>query len=181
MTGLVQTVITYEYDPLNRLTAADYSNGDYYHYTYDAVGNRLTQTSSALGLPSTVEYVYDDANRLTSVNGVTYTWDANGNLLNDGVNTYSYNTANQLKTMTGSSIAASYSYNGLGDRLQEIANGQTTTFAMDYSTGLTQVLNDGTSNYIYGNDRIAQTQERDNGILPRGCLRISATDDKCYR
>jgi hypothetical protein len=31
-------------------------------------------------------YVYDDANRLTSLNGVTYTWDNNGNLLNDGVN-----------------------------------------------------------------------------------------------
>ena len=31
------------------------------------------------GLPSTTTYLYDDANRLTSVNGVTYTWDANGN------------------------------------------------------------------------------------------------------
>ncbi len=40
--------------------------------------------------------------------------------------------------------------------MQEILNGQTTTFAMDYNTGLTQVLNDGTNNYIYGNDRIAQ-------------------------
>jgi len=28
------------------------------------------------------------ANRLTDVGGVTYTWDNNGNLLNDGVNTY---------------------------------------------------------------------------------------------
>ncbi len=40
-------------DDLYRITAADYSTGDYYHYTYDAVGNRLTQTSSVLGLPST--------------------------------------------------------------------------------------------------------------------------------
>ncbi len=108
------------------------------------------------GLPSTVDYVYDDANRLASVNGVNYTWDPNGNLLNDGVNAYTYNAANQLKTLTGPSVTASYGYNGLGDRLQQIHNGGTTNFMMDYNMGLTQVLNDGTNNYIYGNGRIAQ-------------------------
>ena len=35
--------ITYTYDPLYRSVAADYSDGEYFHYTYDAVGNRLTQ------------------------------------------------------------------------------------------------------------------------------------------
>ena len=69
--------IDYTYDPLYRLTAADYDSGDYYHYTYDAVGNRLTQESSVGGPPSTVAYAYDIANRLTSVDGVTYTWDDN--------------------------------------------------------------------------------------------------------
>ena len=37
--------ITYDYDPLNRLTDANYSDGTYYTYTYDAVGNRRTQES----------------------------------------------------------------------------------------------------------------------------------------
>ncbi len=40
--------------------------------------------------------------------------------------------------------------------MQEIVNGQTTAFAMDLNTGLTQVLSDGTNTYIYGNGRIAQ-------------------------
>ncbi len=44
----------------------------------------------------------------------------------------------------------------MNDRLQETLNGQTTAFAMDLNTGLTQVLSDGTNNYIYGNGRIAQ-------------------------
>lgn len=156
--GYQQTEVTidYTYDPLYRLTAADYSNSDYYHYTYDAVGNRLTQTRMIDGVSSTDNYVYDDTNRLTSVNGVTYTWDDTGNLLSDGVNTYTYDAVNRLKTMTGPSVAASYAYNGLGDRLQETVDGQTTNFMMDYNTGLTQVLNDGTNNYIYGNGRIAQ-------------------------
>ena len=61
-------------------------------------------------------YVYDAANRLTSVDGpstgsgqATYTWDANGNtstssvhcLLNDGVSTYAYDSANRLISVTG--------------------------------------------------------------------------------
>ena len=32
--------ITYTYDPLNRLTAAEYSNGNSYYSVYDVVGNR---------------------------------------------------------------------------------------------------------------------------------------------
>ncbi len=156
VTGLSQTIIDYDYDPLYRLTAADYSNGDYYHYTYDAVGNRLEQERSIIGLVTTDTYLYDDANRLTSVNGVTYIWDNNGNLLNDGVNAYTYDSANRLKTMTGPSVAASYGYNGLNDRLQETVNGQTTAFTMDLNAGLTQALSDGTNTYIYGNERLAQ-------------------------
>jgi len=150
--------INYVYDPLQRLTQANYSNGDYYHYTYDAVGNRLTQNKSIIGLVTTDTSVYDNANRVQSVNGVTYTFDANGNLLNDGVTAYAYDSANRLKTLTGASTTASYSYNGLGDRLRETTNGVTTTFTMDYNTGLTQALSDGTKNYIYGNGRIAQAE-----------------------
>jgi RHS repeat-associated protein/CSLREA domain-containing protein len=152
--------IDYVYDPLNRLTQANYSINnsptDYYHYTYDAVGNRKTQESLVGGSLTPDSYNYDLANRLTDVNGVLYTWDANGNLRNDGVNTYGYDLANRLVTLTGQS-SANYSYNGLGDRIQETLNGQITTFTMDLNTGLTQALSDGTHNYLYGIDRIAQT------------------------
>jgi len=148
--------INYIYDDLYRLTEANYSTGDYYHYGYDAVGNRETQTTLIGGLPSTFDYDYDNANRLTSVNGVNYVWDDAGNLKNDGVNAYTYDSANRLATLTGPGVTASYLYNGLGDRLQETTNDVTTTFTMDLNSGLTQVLDDGTNSYIYGNGRIAQ-------------------------
>ena len=90
----------------------------------------MTQESSVGGLPSTVDYTYDIANRLIDVNGVEYVWDANGNLLNDGVNLYDYNSANRLTTLTSPSAVVQYSYNGLGDRLQETVNSETTTFTM---------------------------------------------------
>jgi RHS repeat-associated protein len=149
---IMNTTITYTYDPLYRLTAADYSDGTYFHYTYDAVGNRLSETTQ-LG---TTTYIYDAANRLTSVNGVTYTYDNNGNLLNDGVNTYTYDSANRLKTVSNQSIVSSYQYNGLGDRLQQTVNGDTVTYTLDLPAGLTQVLSDGTNTYVYGLGRIAQ-------------------------
>ncbi|HLO29732.1 MAG TPA: hypothetical protein VK249_11385 [Anaerolineales bacterium] len=117
------------------------------------MGNRLTSSDPL----SATSYQYDTANRLTSVNGVTYEWDNNGNLRNDGVNTHQYDAANRLQTVTsGQSSVTGFGYNGLGDRLQETVNGNTTTFTMDYNTGLTQALSDGTNTYIYGLDRIAQ-------------------------
>jgi YD repeat-containing protein len=68
-------IISYTYDSLYRLVTATYSSGEYYHYTYDAVGNRLSLTTTV----GVVNYQYDAANRLTSVNGQAYTWDDNGN------------------------------------------------------------------------------------------------------
>jgi len=55
---------TITYEPLYRLTAADYSDGKYFHYTYDAVGNRLTQAANPSGQPASTSYTYDSANRL---------------------------------------------------------------------------------------------------------------------
>jgi len=68
--------ISYTYDPLGRLTAADYSTGEFFAYQYDARrpgrshGNRTAMTDTA-GVHA---YAYDAANRLTSVDGVAYTW-----------------------------------------------------------------------------------------------------------
>jgi YD repeat-containing protein len=148
--------INYTYDPLYRLTSADYSGGDSYSYTYDAVGNRLSQDDVVGGLPTSLAYTYDIANRLTAVGSVSYTWDANGNLLNDGTNIYTYDSAKRLMTVSGGQNAVSYMYDGLGNRLQQVVNGNTTTYENDLNAGLTQVLEDGTNTYLYGNDRIAQ-------------------------
>ncbi|MBI3243662.1 MAG: RHS repeat protein [Chloroflexi bacterium] len=91
------TTITYTYDPLYRLKRADYSDGSYFEFAYDPVGNRLSQIA-CLGaspcLPVTTTYTYDNANRLTSV-------------------------SNQ-------STVNSYQYNGLGDRVSQTVNGVTT-------------------------------------------------------
>ena len=110
-------------------------------------------------------YVYDVANRLTSVNGTAYTWDANGNLLSDGTNTYTYDHANRLVGLTQGSDVYSYAYNGQGDRYQQTLNGVTTTYQLDLAGGLTQVLAGGDTTYLYGVNRIAQVSPTQTGYF----------------
>ncbi len=133
--------IHYTYDELNRLKSADDSTNQSYVYTYDPVGNRTSEQTTVNGLASTVQYGYDDAN---------------GNLLNDGANTYAYDAANRLSTVHSPSSTVSYAYNGMGDRLQQTIGSVQNNYVMDLNAGLTQVLDDGTDQYIYGDDRIAQ-------------------------
>jgi RHS repeat-associated protein len=139
---------------LYRLTAADYYyTNEFYHYTYDAVGNRLTASDQL----SETSYQYDAANRLTTAGGNAYTFDANGNLLSDGVNSYTYDSANRLGSVTSEqSSVTSYQYNGMGDRLQQTMDGVPTNYTLDLNTGLTQVLSDGATSYTYGLGRISQ-------------------------
>ncbi len=126
-------------------------------YTYNPL-NRLSETAciGASCTPTTTNYVYDNANRLTSVGGVSYTWDDNGNLLDDSAHTYVYDHANRLKAVSNQQSAVSYGYNGLGDRLQQTVNSATTNYTLDLNAGLPQVLSDGTDTYLYGAGRIAQ-------------------------
>lgn len=108
------------------------------------------------------------ANRLVDVDGVPYTWDNNGNLLSDGVNTYAY-TSNKLSSISGENLNIAFQYrcNGLSsdqwgiigcenDRVSQTVNGVTTNYVLDIASPLTQVLQDGTKTYVYGVDRIAQ-------------------------
>jgi RHS repeat-associated protein len=121
----------------------------------------LTQTI-CLGTPTcspvNSTYAYDESNRLISVNGTAYTWDNNGNLLNDGASTYAYDAANRLTSVSNQSTVSSYQYNGLGDRLSQTVNAATTNYVLDLNAGLTQVLSDGNNTYLYGAMRIGELQ-----------------------
>jgi len=145
--------ITYIYDPLYRLTRADYDDGAYFRYTYDAVGNRLAEETTGATMNT---YTYDIANRLISMDGVPYSWDDNGNLLSDGVHTYTYDSANRLIEVSGPEGTTSYAYNGQGDRVSQTVGITNTNYTLDLASGLTQVLSDGENTYLYGMDRIGE-------------------------
>jgi YD repeat-containing protein len=133
--GVLTRTIVYTYDNLYRLTAADYSTGEFFDYTYDDRGNRLSQTT----LAGTTVYTYDAANRLTQVDGQAYTWDNNGNLLSDGPRTFTYDSENRLASVVEGGTTTSFSYNGDGDRYAQTIGGVTTDYVLD-PVGLAQVL-----------------------------------------
>jgi RHS repeat-associated protein len=90
---------------------------------------------------------------------VAYTWDNNGNLLSDGATTYSYGPANRLRTVDQGDASYTFIYDGLGNRIQQIApDGTPYDYTLDLAAGLTQVLDDTVSTYLYGRARIAEEQ-----------------------
>jgi RHS repeat-associated protein len=124
-------------------------------YTYDAVGNRLTEQING---GAAVNYVYDAANRLTSVGAQNYTWDNNGNLTNDGASAYTYDSANRLKQVMQGGVTYTFAYNGQGDRVKQTIGAATTNYVLDLNAPLTQLLADGTNTYLYGSTRIGEEQ-----------------------
>ncbi|MBI3773004.1 MAG: hypothetical protein HY272_09930 [Gammaproteobacteria bacterium] len=143
---------SYGYDALYRLATA---NGVYgaQSYGYDANGNRSSATLNG------VTNSYTNAatsNRLQSANGKTYTFDANGNITNDGVHSYNYDARNRL---VGLNTGVSYTINGLGQRIAKTipgidtgnttagdANGDGLINAQDYSAILNHILGTPASN-----------------------------------
>ncbi len=164
-------IITYTYDPLYRLVEADYSTGELFEYVYDSVGNR-TRYTETITSTNVITYAYDAANRLTNVDGVAYTWDDNGNLLNDGSKTYTYTQANRLIAVSDQQSAASFVYNGDGARVKQVVDGHGITYTLDLATPLVTVLAERTdtttTHYIYalGTRPLAQHGDEWEYLLP---------------
>jgi hypothetical protein len=72
------------------------------------------------------------------------------------LNTYTYDQANRLTSLMNMPPAVTFTYNGLGDRMQQTYAENTTTYLLDIASYLTQVLADGESTYLYGLGRIGE-------------------------
>jgi RHS repeat-associated protein len=85
-------------------------------------------------------YTYDTANRMTKVGTTNYTWDNNGNLINDGSSLYRYDQANRMISTTLSGATTLFNYNGDGMRLKQVVAGVPTTYTQDLAAPLPVVL-----------------------------------------
>jgi RHS repeat-associated protein len=138
-------------------------------WTYDPVGNRLTEVSY-LG---TTDYVYDDADRMTTVDPpgsapVTYTYDDNGNQTAAGSDTFAWDYADRLISATVDSETETYKYAGDGVRMSaDRGGGDETHFVVDRNFALPQLANEVDANgnvvrrFTYGRGPISQSSQLD--------------------
>lgn len=108
---------TYGYDDLDRLTSAT-KTGTTLGYTYDANGNRLTQTGSG----ASTFTIASSSNRLTSTSGAltrTYGYDSAGNTTSFEGIAFTYNNRGRMKSSTKNGVATNYTYNALGQMIKK--------------------------------------------------------------
>lgn len=129
--------MNYSYDTNSNLTGISYTQGSNtlgnLSYGYDANGRRISVGGSFARtnpMPTNSSTV-DVANRLTTFNGATLTYDVNGNLTNDGTNTYTWNARNQLIQISGPATTATFAYDAVGRRVSKTINGTTSNYVYD--------------------------------------------------
>jgi RHS repeat-associated protein len=118
---------SFTYGALNRIITAQTqgttgSNCFGFQFTYDAFTN-LTATSILSGYTScslTTPYAFSiTVNNNNQITTSGFSYDASGNLMNDGFNSYAYNAESEVKTAAG----VTYTYDGDGNRIQK-SNGK---------------------------------------------------------
>ncbi|XVS66395.1 RHS repeat-associated core domain-containing protein [Actinosynnema sp. CA-299493] len=179
--GGVSEAVAYAYDPADRVTSACYAASDCNQhaqaagridYSYDLVGNRLTQQRTGTAGSDTTRYHYDAADQLrkrvltqhrTDVanvpDGETNGWpstvtefdyDLNGNQTKAGRDAFAYNLDNTLASATTGGRTTAFAYDATGLRLTATSGaGQAATtqrWSWDVNGTLPQIALDTTSN-----------------------------------
>jgi RHS repeat-associated protein len=165
-TGTLPGTTTYTYDDANRVTGACYQSScpggsdPFIRYTYDAVGNRLTETRPS----GTTSYTYNAGNEMTAAGSTTYTYDDNGNQTSAGSDTYGYNAAGQLTSANVAGTTTDYTYDGDSNRATADDGTNVTKYTWDTNWAEPQLVreSDGSGNlirrYVYGNGRVSMTE-----------------------
>ncbi|RBQ20017.1 hypothetical protein DP939_09300 [Spongiactinospora rosea] len=138
--------VSYAYDSVDRVTSACYSAtscatgsqmAGRIDYTYDLMGNRLSQKRTGTAGNDTTTYTYDVADQLLresvakpgSTISKNYTYDVNGNQIMAGSDRFTYNLDNTLATAKVGNNTTSFTYDATGLRLSAATTVATTTGA----------------------------------------------------
>lgn len=156
-TGTARTVL-YEYDDLYRLTVASTtvaSSTPYRQtYAYDAIGNITSK--SDIGSYTYAETGYANPHAATSINGVTYAYDNNGNVTDVGASVdLTWDYMDRLTQWTDGGTTATYDYDHTTERMTKTIGATTTVYTNKYFD------TDGTTanRYVYAGDTLVATVE----------------------
>jgi RHS repeat-associated protein len=159
-----QPADVYQYDGLYQLAQVWYgadatdplSITSYAHlqgYDLDLLGNRLEVTHDGAGevyAPNDGEQSTDPLNRYDTVGGNALRYDLRGNVLGDGVYTYTYDVLNRQTGVTDGVITTTYLYDARGRRVAKVTGGVTAT------------------HYVYDTQyRVIEERDDDEALLAR--------------
>ncbi len=137
------------YDELNRLTSAQATAYGTISYTYNEIGNMMS--NSQIG-----SYTYPTngirPHAVTTAGSNSYSYDDNGNMTSGAGRTIIYDYDNRPVSITAGGGTTTFLYDGAGNRVRKTANGVTTV----YIGKLYENTPDGCIKYIFaGDQRIA--------------------------
>ena len=132
-----QPADVYEYDGLDQLIRVWYganaasptaitSYNRFQEYILDAVGNRTEVRNDGVRqvyLPNDKHRLTNSMNRYEQIDSILFTYDAKGNLLSDGTNTYTYDYDNRQTGISGPGGPTEYIYDARGWRVGKTVNG----------------------------------------------------------
>jgi RHS repeat-associated protein len=118
---------TFIYDHLHRLTTATSGMYGTLSYAYDEIGNMKTNTRVA----GEYKYMQDGNTRPHAIarigTGPIWTYDANGNITNDGIRSITWDRDNKPKTIG----SATFTYGYTGKRAMKASGGSTLRYVSD--------------------------------------------------
>lgn len=134
----------YSYNDIYELT--NVTGAQTHDFDYDIVGNRLTADA--------IPYVPNNLNQYESVDSVTYTYDGNGNLTNDGLRTFNFDDQNRLSSATNGSIISAYEYDAFNRRVSKTVDGITTYYVYDQNEVIAEYDSAGAllAEYVMGSE-----------------------------
>ena len=166
--------LTYTYDALARLKVAfagpEASPRWKLDWDYDRYGNRKNQNVRVSPPPPDIPpgapqlAINPATNRITDA-GFSYSEGgspARGNLTNDGLNSYTYDAENRVKTMNGT--GATYFHDGTGRRVKKVAGATTTRYVFSGTKVIAEYENGAvplapTREYVYLGSQLLVTIE----------------------
>ena len=114
----------YGYDDFNRLTGASKNSGQQtYNYVYDRYGNRWQQNAPQGGNQQLLTFNVSNNNRMDG-----YSYDAAGNLLNDGSSAFTYDAEGRIHTAIRSGATTTYVYDAAGRRVRKTVGSTSTDY-----------------------------------------------------
>jgi RHS repeat-associated protein len=125
ITGTNDTqMCSYQYDDVQRISSSNCGSIWTQNFSYDSFGN-ITKSGSLTFAPT----YSPTQNQFTAIPGVSVSYDANGNLLTDNLNSYTWDPfwGNMLTVNNGSAVVTS-TYDALGRMVENNAGGTYTEF-----------------------------------------------------